>query len=146
MNAEKIARRILSRARRMTFAYASGPLRQRDGSWMTKILVDGYEYRAKVRPLTAPHVRPTGFDQIVEQRRHSDQYRLALAFAKSAAELKDVDGDLSDLDVWHKDGVAGFVLIGRNGERQIVEISECTLDMQLAEAEASVAASQADVD
>jgi hypothetical protein len=142
MNAEKIARRILSRARRMSFAYASGPLRQSDGSWMTKILVDGYEYRAKVRPLTAPHARPKGFDHIVEQRRHSDQYRLAVAFAKSAAELKDVDDALSDLDVWHKDGVAGFVLIGQHGERQLVEISEHTFDMQLAEAEAFVAASR----
>ena len=52
------------------------------------------------------------------------------------------DADLSDLDVWHKDGVAGFVLIGRHGERQLVEISEHTFEMQLAEAEAFVKASR----
>ena len=141
MNSEKIARRILSRARRMGFAYASGPLRQSDGAWMTTILVDGHEYRARSRPITVPHDRPKGFDHITVERRHTDQYRLAVAFARAVADLKDVDADGSDLDVWHKDGIAGFVVQARKGGRHLVEVSEHTFEMQLAEAHARKASS-----
>lgn len=139
-----IARRITSRFRKLTSGYAAGPFSNDLGTAFVNFTAsDGRLYRAYVSMMAASFTRPIGFDHIIGKRRRIDQLHLAEYAAKAVgamARVSNDDADVAELDVWHKDGKAGFIVRSTAGVRFVIEVREIDVDEQLDEARRAIAA------
>ena len=85
---------------------------------------DGVQFNVDVELLTKhADPRPLGFDHIMGDRARVDQIRIAELAAKSVAGLAFVSKDethVHDLEVWHRRGVAAFIVHTARGERYMV--------------------------
>lgn len=85
---------------------------------------DGAQFNVEVELLSrSADPRPFGFDHIMGDRARVDQIRIAELAAKSVAGLAFVSKDETharDLEVWHRRGVAAFIVHTARGERYMV--------------------------
>jgi hypothetical protein len=85
---------------------------------------DGEQFTVEVELLTRnADPRPFGYDHLFGERARVDQIRIAEIAAKSVAGLAFVSKDethVRDLDVWHRRGVAAFIVHTNAGERYMV--------------------------
>jgi hypothetical protein len=139
-----IARRIVSRFRKLASGYTSGAFSDDlNTAFVSFTASDGRLYRAYVSMMAASFTRPVGFDHIIGKRPPIDQLRLAEYASKAVGALARVsndDADVAELDVWHKNGTAGFIVRSTAGVRFVVEVREIDVDEQLEEARRAVAA------
>ena len=139
-----IARRIKSRFYKLTSGYTAGSFSKDLGTaYVNFTASDGRLYRAYVSMAASSFSRPIGFTHFIGKRRPIDQLRLAEYAAKAVGAMARVsreDADVAELDVWHKDGRAGFIVRSTAGVRFVVEVREIDVDEQIEEARRAIAA------
>jgi len=124
MNALDIGTRIVTRVSKLANARPGTPTGTPHAS-RVNFSVDGDDFRFDVTAIVqdaAP--RPLGYDHLTGDRPRIDHIRLAEMVSKALGALAGVskdDADVDDLDVWHKRGVAGFLVRTRQGDRYLVE-------------------------
>lgn len=125
MNAIDIAARIQTRFLKLANRDVAGPF---GTDRAARINFHGFDasFIVNVNEITkTADPRPTGFDHIMGERPRIDHLRLAEIASKSVgamARIAKEDADVAQLEVWHKRGIAGFVVRTREDRRFKVEV------------------------
>lgn len=125
MNATDIAARIKTRFLKLANRDIAGPF---GNDRAARINFHGFDasFVVNVTEITkTADPRPTGFDHIIGERPKIDHFRLAEIASKSIGTMARVakeDADLAQLEIWHKRGIAGFVVRTREDRRFKVEV------------------------
>jgi len=126
MNATDIAARIKTRLSKLANRDIAGPFGNERAS---RINFHGFEasFMVDVTEITRnAEPRPTGFDHIMGERPKIDHLRIAEIASKSVSTMSRIskeEADLAELDVWHRRGIAGFLVRTRDDRRFKVEVS-----------------------
>jgi hypothetical protein len=124
MNALDIGARIITRVSKISTSRPGTPVGSERAS-RTRVGVDGEDFQFDVTAIVQDaDPRPLGYDHVVGDRPRYDHIRLAEMASKALSALAGVSKDPADvvgLEVWHKRGVAGFLVRTREGARFLVE-------------------------
>lgn len=124
MDAIDIASRIRTRISKLANRDVAGPF---GTGRANRVTIHGFEGSfvidvTRITPTADP--RPTGYDHIAGERPRIDHLRIAEMASKAVGSMartaKD-DADVAELEVWHRRGIAGFIVRTKDDRRFMVE-------------------------